>query len=217
MPDRQGDDGHEVVGSGKVEPGFTGSVARRMIEVLEHDVVPLTRAGVEAGNKVFGAAVIERDSLELVVAGTNNEVENPLLHGEISALNAYWALPPGDRPAPSSCLFLSTHEPCSLCLSAITWSGFDNFTYLFTYEDSRDAFAIPHDLRILNEVFGVVDGNYRRTNAFWRASALSELVAAAPPPERGALQAGIDRLRATYAELSAIYQSVKDRSEIPLR
>ena len=32
--------------------------------------------------------------------------------------------------------FLSSHEPCSLCLSAITFSGFDNFYYLFPYEST---------------------------------------------------------------------------------
>ncbi len=37
-----------------------------------------------------------------------------------------------------------------MCLSpAITWAGFDNFYYFFTHEDLRDAFAIPHDLKIL--------------------------------------------------------------------
>ncbi len=44
---------------------------------------------------------------------------------------------------------------------------FDNFYYFFTYEDSRDAFGIPHDLKILKEVFGVDDGGYRRSNEFW--------------------------------------------------
>lgn len=38
-------------------------------------------------------------------------------------------------------------------LSGITWGGWDNFFYLFTYEDTRDAFSIPHDIRILEEVF----------------------------------------------------------------
>lgn len=37
-------------------------------------------------------------------------------------------------------------------LSGITWGGWDNFFYLFTYEDTRDAFSIPHDIRILEEV-----------------------------------------------------------------
>ena len=62
----------------------------------------------------------------------------------------------------AACLFLSTHEPCSLCLSAITWAGFDNFHYLFGYVDTRDAFNIPHDLRILSEVFRIENGDYAR-------------------------------------------------------
>ena len=37
-------------------------------------------------------------------------------------------------------------------LSGITWGGWDKFFYLLTYEDTRDAFSIPHDIRILEEV-----------------------------------------------------------------
>lgn len=186
----------------------------RIVEVLLHDVVPLTAAGVADGNKVFGAAIIERASLEVVIAATNAETDNPLFHGEIAALNRYWALPAEARPAPERCLFVSTHEPCSLCLSAITWSGFTNFSYLFTYEDSRDAFAIPHDLRILDEVFGVSDGAYRRSNAFWEAHSVRDLVAG--PSGSAAAQAGIERLDELYAELSSTYQAGKGSAAIPL-
>jgi tRNA(Arg) A34 adenosine deaminase TadA len=45
-----------------------------------------------------------------------------------------------------------TSELTLVGLSGITWSGFDNFTYLFSYEQTRDAFAIPHDIKILQEV-----------------------------------------------------------------
>ena len=35
------------------------------------------------------------------------------------------------------------------CLSSeITWAGFDNFYYFFSYEDSRDAFDIPDDVAV---------------------------------------------------------------------
>jgi tRNA(Arg) A34 adenosine deaminase TadA len=132
----------------------------RLLDTLELDIVPRTRDGVERGNKVFGAAILAKVDLELVVAATNRETENPLWHGEVSCLNEYWALPHADRPDPLDCVFLSTHEPCSMCLSAITWSGFDRFYYFFTYEDSRDAFSIPHDLRILEQVFACPDGQY---------------------------------------------------------
>ena len=192
-------------------------VVERILQVLTDDVVPLTAAGVAVGNKIFGAAIIDRRSLDLVVAGTNEEVENPLYHGEVSALNRYWALPADGRPAPQDCLFVATHEPCSLCLSAITWSGFDNFFYLFTYEDSRDAFAIPHDLRILDEVFGLSDGDYRRSNAFWSAHSIVDTINDLDDVEAAArLRAEVEQLKATYRELSATYQGGKSESDIPL-
>ena len=134
------------------------ALAIRFLEAIEHDIVPLTRTGVEKGDKVFGGAVLRKADLSLVVAGTNRETVNPLFHGEVATLNAFFALSGTARPAPGECLFLSTHEPCSLCLSAITWAGFDNFYYLFGYEDTRDAFNIPHDLKILSEVFRIENG-----------------------------------------------------------
>ena len=150
-------------------------ICSRCLDVIEHDVVPLTRVGVAVGNKVFGAAIRRKSNLSLVVAGTNAEIENPLYHGEISTLNAFYAMPAADRPATGDCVFVSTHEPCSLCLSAITWAGFDNFYYFFGYEDTRDAFNIPHDLKILQEVFKVEDGDYARKNAFWECQDLIAL------------------------------------------
>jgi len=191
-------------------------LADRFLDVIENDIVPKTRAGVAAGNKVFGAAILRKDDLSLIVAGINRETENPLFHGEISTLNTYYRLPQENRPATRDCLFLSTHEPCPLCLAAITWAGFDNFAYLFGYEDTRDAFAIPHDLKILHEVFGVADGAYRHQNAFWKCQSLADLVAEAPKAERQKLSARIDALNKTYAELSAAYQAQKGGADIPL-
>jgi tRNA(Arg) A34 adenosine deaminase TadA len=101
-------------------------------------------------------------------------------------------------------------------MSAITWAGFDNFYYFFSHEDSRDAFAIPHDLKILKEVFGLEPGGYRRKNAFWNAFALADLVAVADEPAKEQMQAQWDRINATYAGLSDTYQSTKDDNAIPL-
>jgi tRNA(Arg) A34 adenosine deaminase TadA len=188
----------------------------RLLDVIEGDIVPLTRAGVASGNKLFGAAILRKSDLSLVIAATNAETENPLNHGEISTLNAFYNVPADERPATQECVFISTHEPCSLCLSAITWAGFDNFYYFFSYEDTRDAFNIPHDLKILQEVFKVEDGNYARQNAFWTCQSLSALSDEIGGNEAAARTAQIASIRVAYDEMSATYQATKSDNDIPL-
>jgi len=191
-------------------------VIGRLLEVLERDVIPLTREGVRNGNKIFGAAVMRKSDLGLVVAGTNLETRCPLWHGEVATIQALYEIPRAGRPEAKDCLFLSTHEPCSMCLSAITWAGFDNFYYLFRYDETRDAFQIPHDLRILNEVFRCEGGDYARENVYWTAHDIVEEIEARKEPERAELLTRVGEIRRLYAELSAHYQSLKGESEIPL-
>ena len=186
----------------------------RLLDVIETDILPLTAEGVAAGNKVFGAALLRKSDLSLVLAGTNAETRNPLFHGEINTLNRFYEI--ADRPATRDLLFLSTHEPCTLCMSAITWAGFDNYYFLFSHEDSRDSFAIPHDLRILKELFGLDPGGYRRTNAFWTAHGICDLADAEPEPLRGDLHDRIEGIGRRYQELSQQYQESKPGSDIPL-
>ncbi|MDN2582011.1 nucleoside deaminase [Aquibium sp. ELW1220] len=188
----------------------------RLLDVIERDVVPLTAAGVKKGNKLFGAAILNKADGSLVLAETNNELENPLWHGEVHALKRFYEMPKETRPATGDCIFIATHEPCSLCLSAITWTGFDNFYYLFSHEDSRDAFAIPHDLKILKEVFTLDPGGYAAENEFWKSYSIRRLAAALPEPERVRVEARIAAIAGTYDELSAIYQDSKDDNDIPL-
>ena len=188
----------------------------RILDVIEQDIIPMTEAGVKKGNKLFGAAILRKTDLSLVLAETNNELENPLWHGEVHALKRFYELPKAQRPDTKECVFIATHEPCSLCLSAITWTGFDNFCYLFSHEDSRDAFAIPHDLKILKEVFTLEPGGYNRENAYWRSAGLMAGIEAAPEAERAAFLARVEALKATYAEMSDTYQSHKTDTEIPL-
>ena len=191
-------------------------ITTRMLDVMEHDIATKTRTGVSVGNKVFGAAILLKSDLSLVIAGTNAETSNPLLHGEISTLQAFYEIPDQDRPDTKDCLFLATHEPCSLCLSAITWSGFDNFYYFFGYEDTRDTFNIPHDLKILKEVFKVENGDYARENSFWQCHDLIDMVGQCSGAEGVRLGAQVDRIRGIYDELSKTYQDQKDESSIPL-
>ena len=204
----------------------TADLVSRLLDVIERDIVPMTARGVAQGNKFFGAAILRKSDLSVVVAETNNETENPLWHGEMHAIKRFFELPEDQRPATRDCIFLTSHEPCSLCLSGITWSGFDNFYYLFTYEDSRDSFGIPYDIQILQEVYAVPDPDravvpperplYNRTNAFFKSSSLSEMIAGLDRGNRENLLARLDDLHAAYADLSAIYQRDKGSKGIPL-
>ena len=127
-------------------------------DIFKNNILPLTAKGVDIGNKIFGAAILNKNDYSLIVAETNNETENPIWHGEIHTLKKFYELDSKIRPNEKNCIFLSSHEPCSLCLSAITFSGFNNFYYLFPYESTANKFNIPHDLNILKEVFNIEDG-----------------------------------------------------------
>lgn len=191
----------------------TTAFITRLLDVIERDIAPKTRHEVKRGNKLFGAAILRKSDLSLVIAESNNEVENPLWHGEMHAIKKLYERPRESLPDPKDCIFLATHEPCSLCLSAITWGGYDNFYYLFSHEDSRDSFNIPHDLRILKEVFTLDPGGYNARNAFWQSHHIAHMTAALGEP---ALVERVSKISALYAELSAIYQASKGDKGIPL-
>jgi tRNA(Arg) A34 adenosine deaminase TadA len=166
--------------------GITASEVQlidRLLTVIEDAIVPVTQKGVREGSKVFGAAILRKSDLSLVLAASNNEKDNPLWHGEVHAIKLLYEKPSSERPNPAGCIFLATHEPCPLCLSAITWGGYDNFFYLFSYEDSRDAFNIPHDLKILKEVFTLGPGEYAQENHFWKSYDIMEMIRAVEDEE----------------------------------
>jgi tRNA(Arg) A34 adenosine deaminase TadA len=201
-------------------PNLDTALASRLLDVMATDILPITEKSVMLGNKIFGAALVKKSDHSTYLAETNNEMESPLHHGEMHLLKRYFELPADRRMAPSELLFLTTHEPCSLCLSAITWSGFDNFYYFFSHEDSRDEFNIPHDLKILKEVFDVEPGQYCRSNAFWTSHGIQSWFkdneSKLPVETRGLLNEKIQLLKDRYAAVSSEYQSSKSENQIPL-
>jgi len=192
-----------------------------LLKVTESSIVPLTRVQVSSGSKLFGAAILYKSTLEPVTVATNNERLSPLLHGEINCIQTFFANPKEGRPETRDCIFFATHEPCSLCLSGITWSGFNEFYYLFTYEDSRDLFGIPYDIDILQSVYQVASPSdtpetlaerplYNRTNKFFKARSVADVVASIKDGvDREKWTAEIARVKAMYNDLSDTYQKGK--------
>ena len=189
----------------------------KFLDTFKNDILPLTIKGVNGGNKIFGAAIINKDDYSLVVAGSNNETENPIWHGEIHTLKKFYELDNKMRPNEKNCIFLSSHEPCSLCLSAITFSGFNNFYYLFPYEATSDKFNIPHDLNILKEVFNITDGKYIKENSYWKSYNINILVNELKDANRKKLIESFDEIKKKYIDLSKKYQSSKEKNSIPLK
>ncbi len=189
----------------------------KFLNVFNNNILPLTLKGVDSGNKIFGAAIIKKDDYSLVVAGSNNETENPLWHGETHTLKKFYEINKETRPEEKNCIFLCSHEPCSLCLSAITFSGFDNFYYLFPYESTSEEFSIPHDLNILKEVFNINNGNYIKNNSYWTSYSINNLINKLTDSKKKKLTESFNIIKNKYFDLSNKYQESKEKNSIPLK
>lgn len=203
----------------------TQDLLSALLQTVECDIIPLTREGVASGSKVFGAAILSSQTLKPLTVSTNNERVSPLLHGEINCIQTFYTQTfpdPQTRPDPrQDCIFFATHEPCSLCLSGIAWSGFKELYYLFTYEDSRDKFAIPYDIEILEEVFRVRAQEehdeaferralYNKRNKFFTAKSIQELINETQDgKEKQDWEVELDRIKGLYNALGIEYQRNK--------
>lgn len=192
----------------------------RVLDIFENEIIPKTMEGVKEGNKLFGSAILRKKDLSTVVIATNTETENPLMHGEVTGIFDFYNIPKSERPAPQDTIFISTHEPCPLCLSSITWAGFDNFFYLFSYEDSRDKYGIPHDITMLDEIFRLPDGAYNEKNKYWSSWSIPYLVQQLSIEEKRSVVERIENIKVSYAHMSDIYQKAKSDgvgADVPLK
>jgi tRNA(Arg) A34 adenosine deaminase TadA len=183
---------------------------------------------VAEGSKLFGAAILRKSDLGVVHADTNQEGDKVggslLWHGETWCIKQFFEIPRDRRPDVKDCLFLTTHEPCSLCLSAITWGGFDNFCYMFTYEDTDKLFDINGDLDIFAHVFHLkederaqqaskdgtqkqVRPEYKLQNKYFVALSFAELGAAIDDPaEKDKWASEVEEVKRSYGKLSKEYR-----------
>ena len=188
-----------------------------LLNIILYKIVPKTKKSILKGNKIFGAAIIKKNDYSLLTIGVNNEIDNPLLHGEISTINNFFKLKISKNIKPSECIFLSTHEPCSLCLSAIAWSGFDNFYYFFPYNDTKRSFNIPHDLNILKEIFKINNGKYNLSNSYWKSHSIIRNIKKLKKDDNKKLSIKVLKIKEQYRKLSNFYQKNKKLNTIYLK
>jgi tRNA(Arg) A34 adenosine deaminase TadA len=195
-----------------------------ILKTMEDRLIPITRDSVADGGAPFGAAVLTQSNLEPVMVSINAWRESPLLHGETNCIREFFLIPPEERPDTSTCIFFATHEPCSLCLSGIAWTGFPLVFFLFTYEDTSDLLGIPEDIEILQEVFRVpAPGDteetlaarplYNKQNKFFSAKSIADLVEEVEDKEeRERVRKEVQRVREVYDEFSRVWCSMQAES-----
>ncbi|MDR1731650.1 MAG: nucleoside deaminase [Synergistaceae bacterium] len=178
----------------------------RLLDVVENDIAPLTAAVVETGSRVFGAAVLRRADLSLVLAETSHAAFSPLWHGEIYTMKLFFELQ--GHPDPDDCVFLSTHQPCCMCASALAWSGFREIYYLFDYGRTREDFNMPHDLMMNREIFGCNEP--RAKNRYFEWKSLCAMIDKLPDPAMA--RARVDKLAAIYAHFAKTAEEKANKS-----
>lgn len=167
----------------------------KFLSVIRDDIYPMTVKAVLKGNNLFGAAVLDGKDLSPIVVGTNLREDNPTYHGEMVTIDRFYRL--AGHPDPADTVFLSTHEPCPMCLSALAWAGFREIYYLFDYGETADDFSMPTDREMLEQIFRSKGTAYR--NSFFSMYSIREL--AQEHPERDKLLGIIAVLKSMYLAL----------------
>ena len=75
----------------------------------------------------FGAVIVGVADRAVLAQGVNSGKTNPILHGEIVAINNY-AARHGNQGWADGILY-TTGEPCPMCMSAIVWAGIGGVVY----------------------------------------------------------------------------------------
>ena len=164
-----------------------------ILRAIKDDLLPLTKKSVQHGNHVFGGLVLDAKTFETVIAGTNRRQDNPIFHGEIDTIIRFFGIK--NHPDPANCIFVASHDPCSMCISAIAWSGFKEIWVLFGYEDVAKDFEMPVDLMMYREIFGVEGA--KEENAFFRKYSIKRESENAPDAD--ALKVKIREIAERYA------------------
>ena len=86
--------------------------------------IVLAREAEAAGGEPYGALIADASGA-IVAEGRNHASNNPLWHGETSAIaNLSRLINTSVYDVAGNLTLYTTAEPCPMCMGAILWSGF---------------------------------------------------------------------------------------------
>jgi tRNA(adenine34) deaminase len=75
----------------------------------------------------FGAVIVRAADREVMATGVNTGAANPILHGEIVAINDYVSR--HGNQGWGEVILYTTGEPCPMCMSALVWARIGGVVY----------------------------------------------------------------------------------------
>ena len=130
-----------VTASGAVAPASVAAAPGRIsladIPLAAHERAMRFAIAEARGNPVwpFGAVIVRAKDGALVAKGVNNSRANPILHGEIAAMNDY-VHHHGNKDW-GQCILYTTGEPCPMCMSALVWASIGGVVFASSIDTIR--------------------------------------------------------------------------------
>ncbi|NHB86601.1 nucleoside deaminase [Photorhabdus tasmaniensis] len=111
-----------ITQAGEKNTQITNNILSKQ-EIAEHEkyMQEAIKEAIKNPKYPFGAIIVNRNSGEILSRGVNTGRSNPILHGEIQAINHY-ITQYGNQGWENVTLY-TTGEPCSMCMSALAWLG----------------------------------------------------------------------------------------------
>jgi tRNA(adenine34) deaminase len=91
------------------------------------------RESLREGNHGFGAVIVRDNSIIARAHDTEETETDPTAHAEMNAIRKASTLVGKDL---STCILISTHEPCPMCATAIVWAQIQTVAFGYAISDA---------------------------------------------------------------------------------
>lgn len=91
------------------------------------------KTSLKEGNNGFGAVIVKDNKILLRTHDKEETESDPTSHAELNAIRL--AAQKCGRNL-ESCILISTHEPCPMCITAIIWSGIKILVYGYSINEA---------------------------------------------------------------------------------